>query len=147
MFGLRVLTISLLQGLSMLAAVFAVYLWAIVTDRPDDVVRSLTFATLVIGNLALILVNRSWRLSMVRTLFERRNPTLVWIVGITGVGLTLLLTVPALQRVFHFGPITWLDAGVVLAAGVLGVLWFELYKVLGDPHGAGAAISRRSSSH
>ena len=32
-------------------------------DRPDDVVPSITFATLVVGNLALILVNRSWRLT------------------------------------------------------------------------------------
>ena len=51
-----------------------VYLWAVLGDRPDDVVRSLTFATLVVGNLALILVNRSWRLSDLAVLPAAQEP-------------------------------------------------------------------------
>ena len=43
-FGRRILTIAGLQGLFVLAAVLGVYLWAVLADRPDDVVRSITFA-------------------------------------------------------------------------------------------------------
>ena len=53
---------------------FGVYLWSVLDDRPDDVVRSITFATLLVGNLALILVNRSWRLSIWQSLRERGTP-------------------------------------------------------------------------
>lgn len=74
MFRRRVLMIAALQGVSVLMAVFAVYLWGMLIGRTDDTVRSLTFATLVVGNLALILVNRSWRLSIARAIVERRNP-------------------------------------------------------------------------
>ena len=86
-----------MQGASALAAVLGVYLWGVMSHRPDDVVRALTFATLVVGNLALILVSRSWRLSMVRALVERRNRAVGLILGVATLFLVLLLTVPALR--------------------------------------------------
>ena len=128
MFGKRTLTIAVLQGLSMLAAVLGVYLWAVLSGQPDDVVRSVTFAALVTGNLALILVNRSWRLSIWQSFRQRKNPALKWILTAAGILLALALTVPALRDAFSFGPMTpasWLAA---LAAGFLGVAWFEAYK-------------------
>jgi Ca2+-transporting ATPase len=128
MFGRRVLAIATLQGLSMLAAVAGVYLWSVLTDRPDDVVRSVTFATLVVGNLALILVNRSWTLSIWQSLRQRTNRTVKWIVSAAGVLLVLLLTVSGLRDAFSFGamrPYEWL---VAVVAGLAGVAWFEIYK-------------------
>jgi P-type Ca2+ transporter type 2C len=88
------------------AAVVGVYLWVVLCGRPDDVVRSVTFAALVVGNLALILVNRSWRLPVWRTFRERRNPTVMWIVGGAALILVLVLTIPWLRHAFHFGAIT-----------------------------------------
>jgi Ca2+-transporting ATPase len=128
MFGRRVLTIAALQGVSVLLAVLAVYLWTLRADRPDDVVRSITFAALVIGNLALILVNRSWRLSIWQAFRERRNRTLKWILGVAGVLLVVLLSAAPLREAFHFGPIRPADWLVAITAGFVGVVWFELYK-------------------
>jgi Ca2+-transporting ATPase len=128
MFGRRVLTIAGLQGLSALAAVLGVYLWSVLSDHPDDVVRSITFATLVVGNLALILVNRSWRLSIWRSFRERKNRTLKWILTAAGVLLVVLLSVPPLRDAFHFGPMRLWDWAVAFVAGCLGVAWFEAYK-------------------
>ena len=130
MFGRRVLTIAFLQGASVLAAVFCVYVWGILTGHADDVVRSLTFATLVIGNLALILANRSWRLSIWRSFKERTNRTLYWILALAVMLLIVLLMVPGVRRAFHFGPISWTDALIALGAGFVGVIWFEVYKVV-----------------
>lgn len=129
MFGRGVLALAALQGLSVLIAVLGVYLWAMADDRPDEVVRSLTFATLVIANLALILVNRSWRLSIRRTFRERRNPTLKWILGLAVILLVALLGVGELREAFDFGPMRALDWLVALAAGALGVTWFEIWKL------------------
>ncbi|HEX6759899.1 MAG TPA: cation-translocating P-type ATPase [Propionibacteriaceae bacterium] len=128
MFGRRILTIAALQGLFVLAAVLGVYLWSVLTDRLDEVVRSITFATLVIGNLALILVNRSWRLPIWRTFRERRNRTLKWILGGAGILLIAVLTVPGLRVAFNFGAITLTDWLVAAVAGFIGVAWFEIYK-------------------
>ena len=128
MFGRQALTVAVLQGAVMLGAVLVVYLAAVLGDRPDDVVRSITFATLVVGNLALILVNRSWRLSIWQSLRERRNPTLKWILTATGTLLVVLLTAPGLRDAFDFGPIGLRDWLVALGAGSIGVAWFEGYK-------------------
>jgi Ca2+-transporting ATPase len=128
MFGRRQLTIAGLQGISVLAAVLGVYLWTVLGDRPDDVVRSVTFATLVVGNLALILVNRSWRLSIWQSFRQRRNPTVKWILGSAGTLLVVLLSVPGLRSAFHFGPMRPVDWLVALLAGFIGVAWFEVYK-------------------
>jgi len=126
----RVLVMSALQGLTVLAAVAAVFFWAVYTGRPDTEVRSLAFAALLVGNLCLILVNRSWRLVIWRSVRERRNPTLKWILGGAAAALVLLLSVPWLRDAFGFGPIGLLDWFVVLFAGFVGVTWFEVYKRL-----------------
>lgn len=130
MFDRRVLTLAALQGLSVLAAVIAVYLWSVFSGRSDDTVRSITFATLVLSNLALILVNRSWRLSIWRTVVERRNPTLKWILTFAVGLLALLLTVPGLRNAFNLGPMSAIEAIVALGASGAGVAWFEAFKVV-----------------
>ncbi len=130
MFGVRVLTIAALQGLSVLTATLGVFLWAVLDARSDDVVGSVTFVAVVLGNLALILVNRSWRLSVWRTFQERRNGALKWILGATASLLIVVLTLPGLRRAFNFGPITPRDWIVAVAAGFIGVAWFELYKTV-----------------
>jgi len=129
-FGRRVAVIAGLQGLSVLAAVVTVYLWAVLTERPDDVVRSVTFTALVSGNLALILVNRSWRLSMWRSLRERRNRALPWVLGGAAVLFVALMTVPVLRDAFALGPIRPLEAVVAVVAGFAGIAWFEVWKQL-----------------
>jgi Ca2+-transporting ATPase len=130
MFGARLLGIDVLQGIAVLAGVLVVYLWSVLDHRSADAVRSLTFTALVAGNVALILSNRSWRLTVWQALRERRNPTLKWILVGAGALLVLLLAVPGLRDVFHFGAIgvaEWLGA---IVAGVAGVTWFEVSKLL-----------------
>ena len=128
LFSRHDLTIAGLQGLSVLAAPFAVYAWALLIDEPDDVVRSVAFVTLFVGNLTLILVNRSWRLSIRQSFQQRANPTLKWILpGAIGM-VIVLLTVPALRDAFNFGPLHPLDWIVAVLAGFVSVMWFEIYK-------------------
>ncbi|AFM16269.1 cation transport ATPase [Mycolicibacterium chubuense NBB4] len=130
MFGARVLGIAALQGLSLLATTAGVYIWAVLTDRPDSVARSVTFTALVVGNLALILVNRSWRLPVWQTIRQRRNSTLKWILGGATLLLIAMLTLPALRAAFGFGALTWGECGAAVAAGVVAVAWFEIYKAV-----------------
>ncbi len=129
LFSRRVLTVAALQGLSVLAFVAGVFLWGVARDRPDVAVRSMTFATLVAANLSLILTNRSWRLSMWRTFRERRNPTVPWILLGASAMLVVLLTVPGLRSSFDLGPIQPGEWAASVAAGVVGVAWFEVYKL------------------
>jgi len=128
--GQGVLLIAVLQGLGVLVGVVAVYAWGVAGGWDADVVRSATFVALVAGNLGLILTNRSWRLSLIRTLRERRNPVLPWILAGATALLIAVLGVPVLRDALGFGR---LGIDVALAAGataVAGVLWFEGWKAI-----------------
>ncbi len=140
----RVLGISLLQGVSALAVVLCVYWWAIASGRPDDVVRSVSFGTLVIGNLSLILVNRSWRLSVWASFRQRSNRTLKWILGAALGVLVALLAVPVLRDAFGFGVIGAVEGFVIVVAGIAGVIWFEVYKAIRATGGSGLPVGSRS---
>ncbi len=128
LFSRHDLAIAGLQGLSVLAATMAVYVWTLLADEPDDVIRSTAFLTLFVGNLTLILVNRSWRLSIRQSFKERANPTLKWILPGAIVMVVPLLTIPGLRDAFNFGPMHPIDWIVAIAAGFVSVTWFELYK-------------------
>jgi len=128
LFSRHDLTIAGLQGLSVFAATLAVYSWALLVGEPDDVVRSLAFVTLFVGNLTLIVVNRSWRLSIRQSFHERANPTLKWILPGAMTMVIVLVAVPSLRDAFSFGPLHLLDWIVAVAAGFLSVTWFEIYK-------------------
>jgi len=120
--------VALLQGAGVFAASFGLYAWAATTGKPDDVIRSIVFVSLVVGNVGLILSNRSWHLSIVRTIRERRNTALPWLLVTVTLVLTLLLTIGALRDAFEFGRISWAELALGVATGVLGSCGFEIYK-------------------
>jgi Ca2+-transporting ATPase len=129
LFSGRMITTSVLQGTGVLAAVLGVYLWAVFGHLSADLVRSLTFTTLVTGNLALIFVNRSWTHTMVGGL-RRPNRALWWIAGGAVATLTFVLLAPFTQDLFGFGAPDVCRAMAAAFAGVMSVLWFEVYKLV-----------------
>ncbi len=130
LFSKTVLTLSGLQGISLLAAVLGVYLWTVLGSRPNDIVRSMTFTTLMVGNLSLILANRSWKLSIFQLFRQRKNPSVKWILAGAVIVLMALVNVAALRRPFGFGPMTAREWLISVLAGLLGIAWFEIYKLV-----------------
>ncbi|MDD1728926.1 MAG: cation-translocating P-type ATPase [Methanospirillum sp.] len=128
LFTRKTLFLSLLQGFVVLAVVFLVYLSAISRGLNEPEVRTLTFTTIVTANLLLILTNRSWSETMVQTI-QTPNKAMGWVFAGTIIGLALILIVPSLQNLFRFAPISWEELITCVLAGVLSVLWFEVYKV------------------
>jgi len=129
LFGKYTLLISLAQGLIVLLATFIVLSYALYTGASAEAARALTFTTVVIGNLGLILVNRSWHRSILTTLFSS-NRALWWVIGSAFSFLMLALTLPFMREVFHFAPITLIQFALCVIAGLGSVIWFEWFKVL-----------------
>jgi len=128
LFGAELMKVGIAQGLSVLVFVMAVYMISLfVLNRGEAEARSLTFTTLVLANLGLILANRSWT-STTLAAWRRPNPALKWVVGGALVFLTVVLNVPALRALFHFTILHPVDIAICLAAGVLSILWFEVFK-------------------
>lgn len=133
LFNKAALKISVAQGLGVLITVLIVYFWAIVSNKGDDQIRTLSFATLMLGNVALILVNRSQHLSIIETFRKRTNKTIKWILGGTTVLLVVSLNVPLFREAFNLSYLTPRQWLLVFVAGFGSVLWFEIYKVATRP--------------
>ena len=127
LFGKYTLLISLVQGLIVLLATLAVLSYAMYMGASAETARALTFSTVVIGNLGLILVNRSWQHTILTTLHSR-NRSLWWVIGGAFSFLILALTLPFMQEVFHFASITFAQFALCVITGLCSVIWIEGYK-------------------
>ena len=129
MFTTQFLVLSLLQGVSVLVVVLAVFIVALLNRLSEQEVRALAFTTLFIANLSLVLVNRSQSRPILRTLFTP-NPALWWIVlGNLG-ALALVLYVPYLRDLFSFSMLHPLGLLLCIAAGIVSILWFDVLKLI-----------------
>ncbi len=127
LFTRRTLVLSLLQGCVVLVVVLAVYMYALSRGLGEPGVRAMTFITIVVANLFLILTNRSWTETILSTL-RSPNRALLGVFAGTLVCLSLVLYLPALRDLFRFGPIMPSDLILCAGAGMLSVLWFEIFK-------------------
>jgi P-type Ca2+ transporter type 2C len=127
LFDFGTVALSLLQGASMLLMVALTYGWVLERGSGESEARAMAFATIVLGNLGLILSNRSRSRTIFATL-RFPNPALWWVIGGTIAGLMLAMYVPFLRELFKFAPLHANDLLICVAAAVLGLLWFEIYK-------------------
>ena len=127
LFTKKALVLSLLQGFVVLAVVLIIYMNAVSRGFGEAEVRTLTFTTIVIANLCLILTNRSWSETLITTV-RTPNKAMVWVFAGTITCLALVLSIPLLQDLFRFGSVPPVDLVVCVIAGGLSVVWFECYR-------------------
>jgi Ca2+-transporting ATPase len=127
LFSRSVVMLSVLQGLAVLALTLITYGLALHNGLPANEARSLTFATLIVANVALILSNRQWEESILAT-FRHRNKAATWIIAGAIVLLLCIYSLPWLSRLFQFGPMHLHDFAMAAGLGLLSLLWFEWVK-------------------
>ncbi len=128
LFGLKLIGLSLLQGVSVMVIVISVFAISLYRGQGEADARTLMITTLIIANLGLIFANRSWSRTILSTL-RSPNPALWWISGGTLLFLGLILYTPFLQQLFHFSKLHPSDLAICFSAGVISILWFELLKI------------------
>lgn len=118
----------MLQGLSILAIVMLLYVGATVYGQSENQARSLTFSTLVIANLCLIISNRSWTDTFIDSV--RRSNRAFWYVSAGAIAfLAAAIYLPPLQAVFLFAPLSAFEIIVSIAAGLSSLIVFETLKI------------------
>ncbi len=123
---------SIVQGLGISGAVLGVYYVAMQQGEPVEVVRTLTFTTLVLSNILLTLVNRSFTQSVFQTI-RIPNPTLVLMLVLTFGLLLTTLWLPQARQLFGFASVPVSALGWCGLAALIGVGWIEIYKMTGSP--------------
>lgn len=129
LFSFSLIAWSLVQGSLALALVCSVYLIGLSRHMPESELRALTFVSLVLTNIGLILVNRSFSSSLWRAI-SGRNPTL-W--AVMSIVLPLLLAAVSwgpVETLFRFGPLHGDDLAISMSAAVLLLLALEVLKRL-----------------
>jgi Ca2+-transporting ATPase len=129
LFGKRMWSVSLLQGLGVLLILAALYGFALYRGQAESEARALAFTTLIMANLGLILINRSWSRTVLATI-RSPNAAMWWVVGGAVVFLGLVLYVPVLRQLFRLAELHWIDLFVCLLAGAVSLTWFELFKLM-----------------
>jgi len=129
LFSRRNIAFSLMQGLSVLFVVLAVFVAAMHRGQGELDARTLSFTTLIIANIGLILTNRSRSGTIIDTL-RSPNKALWWVLTGAVFFLCMVLYVPALRDMFHFSTLHPVDIVISLAAGIVSVIWFEAVKII-----------------
>jgi Ca2+-transporting ATPase len=118
---------SVLQGLGVLVIILGVFLVALYRGQGESDARALTFTTLIFANLGLILINRSWSQSIFSGL-KTPNKALWWVLSGALATLGIVLYVPYTRGIFRFSLLHGVDLAICAAAGVVSILWFEVWK-------------------
>ena len=133
------ITRGLLQGGMLTVVLVGIYVISTLRGQGEADARALSYTTLVLGNLALILVNRSSSRSLAHA-FTRPNAALWWVVGGALAFLVVTLYVPAVRAVFRFSILHPLDIALCLGGTAACVVGFEWVKPA--PTGSRPAAAR-----
>ncbi len=126
-FGAKKILLSCIQGIGILIICLLIYFIGQKMGYTEKAVRTLTFVTLIVSNIAVILSNRSWTSNIFKILFTP-NKAVKWVVGGAILFLILILNIPFLLDLFQFGKIGIIETLICVIAGFFSITWFELYK-------------------
>ena len=130
LFSRNMVILSLLQGFSVLAMVFGIFIVAHeVIGKGDDEARALAFTTLVFANVLLILTNLSWKDNFLK-IMKKAHATFWWVSAGALTVLFLALYLPFFRGLFKFGVLHPNDLALAFLGGAASLFWFELLKIL-----------------
>ncbi|WP_413174834.1 cation-translocating P-type ATPase [Anabaena azotica] len=129
LFGKKTLALAVLQGVGILAIALVIFVVALYRRQGELDARALTFTTLILANLGLILSeSSSSRLSL--KILKSPNNALWWVIGGGLAFLVFVLYVPFLRQLFSFSFLHPIDLAICLGGGAITLLWFEKLKFL-----------------
>jgi len=129
LFGRKTFVYSFIQGISVLVGVIFIFLWFYNgTKANTDQARTLSFATLIIANIMLIIVNLSGSRSLFTTVNSKNKALWLIVVGAM-LSLFMILLIPPLQNLFHFSSVALTDFLIAALVGISCVSWFKFFDI------------------
>ncbi len=122
---------SLLQGLTIFAASFGVYLTTMAGNEHNaPVARAMGLAVIMLANLLLVQVNSSENDFVLYSLRRLARDQVMWLANLAILaGLGLILYSP-INRFLKLAPLTWAQLLTVLCVACASVLWYEIVKLV-----------------
>lgn len=123
------LTTSIIQGLIITIGTLLTYQYSINNNYSESLTRTMVFTVLIVANIFLTLVNRSFYYSILTTLKYKNNLVLL-IISITVIIVGLLIYVPPLTTFFKFEQLNLTQLLICIGIGFLSVIWYEIVKFI-----------------
>ncbi|WP_428657928.1 cation-translocating P-type ATPase [Runella sp.] len=127
--NLKELSISIVQGSIITLGTLFSYQYSVANGYDENLTRTMVFVTLVVANVFLTLVNRSFQESVLVTL-RYKNNLLIGVIALTLFMLFALVYVPIFASFFKLEALNYTQLGLSFLVGFLTVIWFEGYKWL-----------------
>lgn len=129
LFTKKELFISIVQGIIIAAATLTLYYYFMKSGASLEQTRMIVFTTLILSNVFLTFVNRSFTASIFYT-SQYKNPLAPIILLISVSFLAALHAIPFIREIFLLSKITASQFMFCFIGAGIGVLWFEIYKML-----------------
>jgi Ca2+-transporting ATPase len=128
-FGGKKILFSCMQGAGILIITLTVYLVGLHLGYEAKDVRAMSFITLIVSNIAVILTNRSWTDNIFKIIVTP-NKAVLWVIGGAIFFLALILNIPFFLELFQFHKLTLINIVICTLAGLTTIVWFEIYKIV-----------------
>ncbi len=126
--SLKEMGISIIQGLAITLGVLFIYQFTIQNGGNENLTRTMVFTTLVIANIILSLVNRSFYYSVFTSL-KNKNNMMVFVNSLTIMLLAMIIYIPFIADFFKVLPLHWNQIGTCMIVSGISVLWIEIWKL------------------
>lgn len=129
-FGSRELLTSIVQGLAITVGTLGIYYYALWQGLSETQTRSMVFLTLLVANVFLTLVNRSFHHSIFATL-RYRNQLMVIVLTVTVFLMLVIYGVSPIASFFGVAPPAPAMLALSVTVGAVVALWYEGVKAWG----------------
>ncbi|WP_299800229.1 cation-translocating P-type ATPase [uncultured Maribacter sp.] len=126
-FNYKELTTSVIQGLAITIGALTIYQYTVAVGFSENTTRTMVFTMLIVANIFLTLVNRSFYYSIFTTL-KYKNNLVPLIIGLTIILSLAIIYIPVLANFFEFESLTLSQLGLTILIGAISVLWYEFVK-------------------
>ena len=128
-FNWKELSTSIVQGIFITAGTLFIYQYAIYNGYTESLTRTMTFTTLIVSNIFLTLINRSFYYSILTTIMYK-NKMVLFIILLTTATVALILFIKPLTTFFEFEQMNLLQLSMSILVGFIAVIWYEFAKLI-----------------
>ena len=123
------LLISLVQGFLITAGTLSLYYFFMNEGHELEEVRTVVFTTLIISNILLTFVNRSFTENIFTTI-RYKNSLAAWVLTTSLLFISGIHLIAPVRNIFGMVPVPF--TSILLCSGIafISVMWFEIYKTV-----------------
>ena len=121
------LSMSLIQGLIITGGCLILGFYYLQNDASNETVRTFIFITLLFSNIFLTLINRSFRFTILKTIFYKNN-LVVLILFFSVMMIFLFLFVPFLRNIFALSALSFSEMALCMLVALMSTGWVEIFK-------------------